>query len=69
MVAINEDVYCPECKKVMENLGNVTGMIYTSYPEMWNELYVCHTCKTKTNVTRRGKREPDRTYLESYKDV
>lgn len=41
---------CPKCNKEMENKGNVTGEIFTSYPAQWDELYVCDNCKTKKSV-------------------
>ncbi|HHT9145676.1 MAG TPA: hypothetical protein ACFYD4_08375 [Candidatus Wunengus sp. YC61] len=45
---------CPKCNTEMENKGNVNGVIYTSYPAQWDELYVCDICKTKKSVRVHG---------------
>jgi len=38
----------------MHYLGNVSGIIYTSYPEQWDDVYVCDACKIKKTVRERG---------------
>ena len=58
---------CPGCNKPMENLGNISGVVYTSYPAQWDDVYVCHNCKRKVNKREHGKRLPDYSYLEDYK--
>jgi hypothetical protein len=54
---MNEDIMretmCKKCGREMEFLGNVGGIVYTTYPEMWDETYVCDNCKTKTIITTR----------------
>jgi hypothetical protein len=45
---------CPECQKEMVNLGNVFNIVMTSYPVQWDDIYVCHDCKTKTRVRVSG---------------
>lgn len=46
---------CPKCKKPMKNLGNISGCVYASYPEQWDETYVCDACKMKEVVRVHGK--------------
>ena len=36
---------CPKCKKPMVNHGNISGIILTSYPPQWTEVWVCENCK------------------------
>jgi len=50
----DEKMQCPKCNMEMENKGNVDGVIYTSYPVQWDELYVCDNCKTKKSVRVHG---------------
>lgn len=46
---------CEKCKNKMTFLGNVSGFIYTSYPEQWDDVYVCDDCKTKVTKREHGK--------------
>ena len=41
---------CPECGLLMNNLGNLSGIIMTSYPPQWVDTYVCKPCKLRTEV-------------------
>jgi len=52
----------------MQNLGNVSGVVYASYPEQWDEVYVCHNCKLKVTKREHGAMPPDYSYLRDYKD-
>jgi transposase-like protein len=52
-------IKCPLCKKDMENKGNISGMVFLSYPEQWDEVYVCETCHTKKTIRVYGQtKEP-----------
>jgi hypothetical protein len=39
---------CPKCKKPMDNLGNLAGVVLLSNPPQWDETHVCHNCRVKT---------------------
>ena len=65
---------CPKCQRVMQNYGNVSGIVYTSYTACWDEVYACHSCRVK--VTDRvyekseyEKSEPDVSWLATYEEV
>ena len=59
---------CPECNQPMQNLGNISGVIYTSYPPQWDETYACHTCKRKESKRVSGKNMfTDYSFLNDYK--
>ena len=45
---------CKKCGNEMEYLGNVSGMIYTSNPPQWDDVYVCDKCKTKETIREHG---------------
>lgn len=60
------EIKCLKCGEIMRNLGNVSGMIYTSYPEQWDDVYVCDKCKTKQNVRESATLPPDYSFLEGY---
>jgi hypothetical protein len=60
---------CSQCSKEMVNLGNVTGIILTSWPVQWDDTYVCHECKIRKNVRVSGSTGPDYTFLGSYKTL
>ena len=49
-----KEIKCPQCGKPMKCLGNVSGRIYTSYPEQWDDVYVCDECKIKKVVREHG---------------
>ena len=38
----------------MKYLGNVSGIVYTSCPEQWDDVYVCDECKIKKIVREHG---------------
>lgn len=58
---------CPTCGKLMQNLGNVNGTVYTSYPPQWDDTPVCHGCQIKKVIRRHGQLPPNMDYLDSYK--
>lgn len=41
---------CEKCQIEMTNLGNLSGVVMTSYPPQWDEVYVCDNCKIKKTV-------------------
>ena len=51
---MSEEIICNKCGTPMENLGNISGVIYTSYPERWDDVYVCKECKEKRTVKKYG---------------
>lgn len=60
---------CPRCKRVMHNLGNVSGLHLMSYPPQWDEVHACHGCRVRTTVRVRGSLPPDTSFLEDYEEV
>ncbi len=60
---------CPRCSRVMQAMGNVSGIIYTSHPAQWDETYVCHHCRVKVAVRCMGKPHPDLSWLNGYEQV
>lgn len=60
-------LHCPECGGVMENLGNVSRTVYTSYPPQWDEVWICESCRVRKTVRVHGEQDkrPDLSgYLE-----
>lgn len=59
---------CPKCGKEMKDLGNLSGIIYTTYPVQWDTTYVCEECKTKRVVRQCGvlEEKPD---ISDYTEV
>lgn len=45
------DNLCPKCGQPMINKGNVNGVVLTSNPPQWDELWVCD--KDRTKLTKR----------------
>lgn len=61
---------CPKCDRIMTNLGNITGVISLIYPAQWVEVFVCHTCRVKINITCRDNYQPqDFSYLDDYEEI
>lgn len=60
---------CPKCKKEMKNLGNISGIYYTSNPVQWDETWVCDKCKIKHLEREHGQLPPDFSYTENYEKV
>lgn len=54
-----KSINCPDCDKPMKNMGNLSRMIYTSYPAQWDDVYVCHDCKIQKSVRVMGARDED----------
>ena len=52
----------------MKNLGNISGIVLTSYPEQWDEVYVCDECKTKQTVREHGYMPPNYNHITEYKE-
>lgn len=50
----------------MVNLGNISNIVYTSYPSKWDEVHVCHDCKVKKSVRVWGERLPDHSKIDGY---
>lgn len=52
----------------MRNEGNVSGMVYTSYPPQWDEVWVCDDCMVKKTERVHGALF-EKTDLSKYKEV
>jgi len=50
----------------MKNLGNISGMVYTSYPKQWDDVYVCTGCEEKRTVRMHGQLPPDNSFVDDY---
>jgi DNA topoisomerase IB len=50
----NDTILCPECGNPMENIGNISGVIYTSLPPQWTDVYVCQKDKVRKSVRKTG---------------
>jgi hypothetical protein len=59
-------IVCDQCQKPMVNLGNVSGIVYDSLPQQWDEVYACHNCKRKRNVRVMDEPAPSFTFLDEY---
>lgn len=57
---MGNNMLCPKCKIQMDNLGNLSGMVLTSFPPKWTDTYICETCKIRKDVrvTGRGVESP-----------
>ena len=51
---ISKEIICKKCGDKMKFLGNVSNVIYLSYPEQWDDVYVCDKCKTKEIIREHG---------------
>jgi len=60
---------CDKCQKEMKLLGNISGMIYTSYPPQWDEFYICENCKTKKTIREYGNTQPDYGFVKDYEEL
>jgi len=49
-----QEIICKKCGEKMKYLGNISGIVFTSYPEQWDDVYVCDKCKTKETVREHG---------------
>ncbi len=61
-----EEIKCKKCGENMKNLGNISGIIYTSYPAQWDSVYVCESCKEKQTVREHGELPPNYSYVNEY---
>ena len=46
-------LFCPKCDCAMECKVNPSGVVLTSYPPQWQDVYFCRYCKVKKSVWRR----------------
>jgi hypothetical protein len=56
----------------MRNLGNLSGVIYTSNPAQWDDVYVCHYCRKKRYIRKHGiatQLEKDREMVKDYEEI
>jgi len=65
---MSEEIICNKCGIPMENLGNISGIIYASYPEQWDEVYACGECKEKRTVRKRGSAQSLYNFIKDYKE-
>ena len=52
----------------MKFLGNISGQVYTSYPEQWDDVYACDNCKNKQTVREHGYMPPNYNNITEYKE-
>ncbi len=52
-------ILCPKCRKPMIFVGNETGIVYSSYPEQWDDTWVCDDCKVKHHERVMAELPPD----------
>lgn len=50
----------------MKNLGNISGIVYTSYPCQWDEVHVCDDCKIKQTVRVGDKMPTNYLHISDY---
>ena len=62
------EIECKKCGKNMKCLGHIDGLVYLTYPEQWDEVYICDTCKTKQTVREHSQLPPDYSYIKDYED-
>lgn len=60
---------CPKCKKPMENLGNIFGVVYTSMPSQQDIVFVCEKDKMKTTIRMYDSVPPSYSYLSDFKEL
>lgn len=60
---------CPKCNQEMENLGNLSGMVYTSNPVQWDNVYICRKDKVKKTVRVHANSPPDYSFVDNYEEV
>jgi hypothetical protein len=60
---------CPECNKPMRNLGNVSGVIFASYPPQWDITYVCDKDELKKTVRQRGATPEPQPNITNYTEI
>lgn len=41
---------CPKCKRPMEYLGNVSRLMYSTNPPLWDGVYICRVDRLKTTI-------------------
>jgi hypothetical protein len=62
-------MFCPKCGRIMLSLGNVSGVVYTTAPPQWDEVFVCHPCRIKKTVRQPGYPMSIPSLLDSYREV
>ncbi len=62
-------IICPECRQLMENLGNVAGTVYLTHPPSWDETHVCRLCETRARVLVQAPPPPDHSAIRAYRVV
>ena len=63
-----KNIKCKKCGNEMKYLGNISGVIYTSYPPQWDAVYACMNCKEKQTIRERGEIEPDNYFINDFKE-
>ncbi len=58
-----------ECGEKMENLGNISGLVYSSNPPQWDEVWICRTCKKKRTVRVYGELPEDYLWVRDYEEI
>jgi hypothetical protein len=58
-----------DCGRLMKNLGNVSGLVMTSNPLQWDEVWVCDDCKTKKTVRVTAASRPVAPDLSGFREL
>lgn len=60
---------CSKCGRLMLPLGNISGIILTSFPPCWDEVYICTICKVKKTERVHGKFPTQQFDLSDYEEL
>lgn len=62
---------CPQCQRPMQNLGNLSNIVFSSLPPQWDDVYVCHACRVKKSIRvhSAAPRVVGLEFLRDYRDV
>lgn len=63
---MSDEIKCNKCGEDMKNLGNLSGIVMLSYPEQWDDVYVCEKCKERKTVRKKGAVRPDYSQIWDY---
>ena len=61
-----ESIKCDKCRKPMKSLGNISGIVYTSNPAQWDDVYICENCKEKKTIREHGQLPLDYSFTNNY---
>lgn len=62
------EINCNKCGFEMNNLGNISGILFLTKPDQWDEVYICDKCKEKITVRVSGDYSSFRSDVSEYKE-